>query len=306
MKKENSPQSFIINITEDGIEINNQHFQFPLNFSVLKNQFGDHYEQWGETDTNIIYMWNDLGIKVFVPKNEGEVFTLTIKTADIHENFLPKNKFNGDLKINNQHYTDFFAITEADRSFKDMEIKNVKFSSWLSEDEFKHIEEVSIWQKVKKKRTIISTDKYKTDKISGEKIEFSDFNFKLAIIEELMYIKELIKPKFDIFEFVDFYEEREIDVESEGYEPIPEAIEYFKNLEIDKAFAEEITQIYQDGGNDIYMNITPYWDGEDDSFNIEVYDDSKHFPNLKKMTLFSNDPKVYEELKLKGIDAVPL
>lgn len=48
MKKENSPQSFIINITEDGIEINNQHFQFPLDFSDVKNQFGDHYEQRGE------------------------------------------------------------------------------------------------------------------------------------------------------------------------------------------------------------------------------------------------------------------
>ncbi|WP_409991385.1 hypothetical protein [Chryseobacterium sp. Leaf405] len=32
----------------------------------------------------------------------------------------------------------------------------------------------------------------------------------------------------------------------------------------------------------------------------------KHFPNLKKMTLFSNDPKVYEDLQLKGIEAVPL
>lgn len=142
--------------------------------------------------------------------------------------------------------------------------------------------------------------------MKGEKIEFTDFNFKLAIIEELMYIKELIQPKFDIFEFVDSYEEREIDVEKEGYDPIPEAIEYFKELEIDKKFATEITQIYQDGGNDIYMNIIPYWDGEDDSFNIEVYDDIKHFPNLKKMTLFSNDDKVYEELKLQGIDAVPL
>ncbi|MCX8526285.1 hypothetical protein OF897_20415 [Chryseobacterium formosus] len=306
MKNENSQQPLIINIKENGIEINDQYLQFPLTFSDLKNQFGDYYELWGETDTNMIYMWNDLGIKAFVPKNEGETFTLTIKTADINKDFLPKKKFDGDLKINNQPFTEFFAITESDRSFKDMEIENVKFSSWLSEDEFKNIEEVSISQKVNKKRTIIKTDKYKPNKISGKKIEFTDLNFKLAIIEELMYIKELIQPRFDIFEFTDSYEEREIDVESEGYEPIPEAIEYFKDLEIDKKFATEITEIYQDGGNDIYMNITPYWDGEDDYFNIEAYDDIKHFPNLKKMTLFSNDDKVYEELKLKGIDAVPL
>lgn len=54
------------------------------------------------------------------------------------------------------------------------------------------------------------------------------------------------------------------------------------------------------------MNIIPYWDGEDDFFNIENYEDIKHFPNLKKMTLFSNDQNVYEELRAKGIDAVPL
>ncbi|WP_288457058.1 hypothetical protein [uncultured Chryseobacterium sp.] len=306
MKNESNQQSFIIHVKEDGIEINDQCLHFPLNFSDLKNQFGDHYEFWKETDTNFIYIWHELGIKVFAPKNEDDTLTLVVKTADINKDFLPKNKFNGDLKINNQNYIDFFAITEVDQSFKDMEMDNVKFSSWLSEDEFKTIEEVSIWQKVKKKRTIINSDKYKADKISGEKIKFTNFNFKLAIIEELMYIKELIQPKFDIFEFADSYEEREIDVEKEGYEPIPEAIEYFKNLEIDRKLATEITEIYQDGGNDIYMNITPYWDGEDDSFNIEIYDDIKHFPNLKKMTLFNNDPKVYEDLKLKGIDAVPL
>jgi succinylglutamate desuccinylase len=55
----------------------------------------------------------------------------------------------------------------------------------------------------------------------------------------------------------------------------------------------------------VHFYTIPYWDGEDNSFNIEIYDDIKHFQNLKKMTLFSNDPKVYEELKLKGIDAVP-
>lgn len=304
MKEDNSQRLFIININDGGIEINDQYFQFPLNFSDLKNQFGDRYDQWGETDTNTIYMWNDLGIKVFVPKNNSERIQISIKTADINESFLPKNKFGGELKINNQKYSDFITITETDRSYKIIELKKIRISVLLSEDEFKNIEEISISEIVKKVK--IKYDTYPPIKISGEKIAFTDFNFKLAIIQELMYIKKLLQPKFDIFEFTDSYQERDIDIEEEGYQPIPEAIEYFKKLEIDKMFAEQITEIYQDGGNDIYMNIAPYWDGEDDSFNIEVYDDIKYFPNLKKMTLFSNDPNVYEELRAKGIDAVPL
>lgn len=35
-----------------------------------------------------------------------------------------------------------------------------------------------------------------------------------------MYDKELLTPKFDIYDFVKVYEEREIDVDKEGYEPI--------------------------------------------------------------------------------------
>ncbi|WP_409991386.1 DUF6892 domain-containing protein [Chryseobacterium sp. Leaf405] len=31
-----------------------------------------------------------------------------------------------------------------------------------------------------------------------------------------------------------------------------------------------MTQIYQNGGNDIYMNITPYWDGEDDFLTLKL------------------------------------
>ena len=54
------------------------------------------------------------------------------------------------------------------------------------------------------------------------------------------------------------------------------------------------------------MNVTPQWDGEDDVFNIQSFDDIKHFPNLKKMTLFETDSKVIEELKSKGIEIKPL
>ena len=306
MTQTGNPAPLTINITTEGIEINQQQLSYPLSFSDLKNQLGDAYEQWGETATHTIYMWHHIGIKIFVPINEQHSITLSIKTADVEANFLPRHRFSGTLNINNQPYTDMISVTEADRGFKDIELEHLSITALLSEDELKTIEEISFWQKVEKKKVKIKSDKYTTTKIVGETIVFADFNFKLAVIEELMYRKELIQPKFDIFEFADTYEAREIDVEAEGIQPIPEAIAYFKKLEIDNTLAEQVTQIYQDGGNDIYMNITPYWDGEDESFTIQTYEDIRHFPNLKKMTLFNNDSKIYENLTSKGIDVKPL
>ena len=137
-------------------------------------------------------------------------------------------------------------------------------------------------------------------------INFKDFNFKLLIIEELMYTKKLLQPAFDVYKFVKLYDKRKIDIDEEGYDPIPEVIAYFKDLEIDQSLAAEVTELYQDGGNEVYMQISPLWDGEDEIYDIASFEDVAHFPNLKKMTLFNSDPKVYEELRAKGIAAKPL
>ena len=302
-KNEENQKSFSVNILENGIEINNQFFSLPLNFENLRNIFGNNFVQT-ENDTDLIYTWDNLGFKFFVSKTDKSVKSIMIKTKESETSYLPKNVLNGNLKIKNQDYESCISITEKDYLFKDIAIGNIKLTANISNEEPKQIVAFFISEIIKKEKE--KSDKYEFKKISGEKIEFKDFNFKLAIIEELMYNKKILTPKFDVYEFAEFYDKREIDIEEDGYEPISEVVEYFKKLEIDKKFAEEITEIYQDGGNEIYMNITPFWDGEDDEFNIRNYDDVKHFPNLKKMTLFETDPKIFEELKAKGIDAKPL
>jgi len=150
-------------------------------------------------------------------------------------------------------------------------------------------------------QTIIATDH--VSEMKGEKIEFCDFNFKLLIIQELMYNQKVLTPLFDIYEFIKEYDKREIDIEDEGYEIIPEVKTYFEQLEIPKQLAEKVTEIYQDGGNEIYLNLIPFWDGEDDIFDITSTEDVIHFPNLKTMTLLGTDNALLDELKTKGIQA---
>ncbi|MFD2185811.1 DUF6892 domain-containing protein [Aquimarina celericrescens] len=65
----------------------------------------------------------------------------------------------------------------------------------------------------------IPKNKYIVKEIDEEQVEFLDFGFKLCIIQELMYCKKLISPKFDLFEFVIWYTQRDIDLEKEGYDP---------------------------------------------------------------------------------------
>ena len=45
-----------------------------------------------------------------------------------------------------------------------------------------------------------------------------------------------------------------------------------------------------DGGNPIYMNIAPLWNGEDDRFDINelTVEELKQFPNLKRMKLMTS------------------
>ncbi len=140
--------------------------------------------------------------------------------------------------------------------------------------------------------------------MKNQAIKFKDLNFKLAVIQELMYNQCLIEPEFDVYEFVESYNKRKIDIDEEGYDPIPEVLKYFEDFEISEELAKNIEELCTDGGDEIYLQVCPFWDGEDDAFNIKIADDAVHFPNLKKVTLFyDEDQSILEKFKSKGIEA---
>ena len=87
-------------------------------------------------------------------------------------------------------------------------------------------------------------------------LQFDNFNFKLAIIQELMYDLNVLQPEFDIYEF-----------------------------------AKEVGSFYMDGGNKVYMNIIPLWDGEDGYFDLNDVSlaELRQFPNLTEATILTDD-----------------
>ncbi|MEV6715250.1 hypothetical protein AB0M48_24810 [Lentzea sp. NPDC051208] len=134
----------------------------------------------------------------------------------------------------------------------------------------------------------------------SQPIPFTDFNFKLAVVQELMYGQGLL-PKFRL---TNYAFEQGFTYDAWSVEAVPEALAYFEALEVPAELAEKITEIAMDGGNQIYLEIAPGWDGEDELFDVDEFADLRHFPNLKSMTLlYTGNEEALEMLRARGIDA---
>lgn len=96
-----------------------------------------------------------------------------------------------------------------------------------------------------------------------------------------------------------------MDIDTASMDIIQPALEYFEKLPIPKEFAEHVKEIDMDGGNEIYMNLIPQWDGEDESFDLNEVsvEELNQFPNFKEATIMtSNFDKVKAIFDEAGID----
>lgn len=136
-------------------------------------------------------------------------------------------------------------------------------------------------------------------------LQFDNFNFKLAIIQELMYDQSVLQPRFKVY---DFCREKKLSVDPEDFyeSPIPQVQTYFEQLQIPKLYAKEVKSLFFDGGNDIYAQLIPLWDGEDDQFDLTSVSEKElsQFPNLKKIdgTIFPFSEEVRALFTSKGIE----
>lgn len=142
----------------------------------------------------------------------------------------------------------------------------------------------------------------------SKKLEFKDFGFKLAVINELMYMRDVLKPELRAEAFIEkargLEEGAAYDIiEEEGYEMIPEIKTYFEELEITEDMVKDLHKIESDGGDEIYLELIPFWDGEDDVFDVKSADDVDLLPNLKSAVLLFDYPgeELIEAFKAKGV-----
>ena len=141
-----------------------------------------------------------------------------------------------------------------------------------------------------------------------ECLVFDTFNFKLAVVNELMYNQLVLKPYFDIYDYMAF---RKAHWNLETDKNVRAAVNYFKELPVPARFADLVAKIEMDGSDDIYMQIAPEWDGRDDRFDFYKLTERelRPFRNLKKMTIFGSSRDVAGLKKMcepLGIEIEPM
>ncbi|MER6349574.1 DUF6892 domain-containing protein [Streptomyces sp. NPDC001595] len=140
---------------------------------------------------------------------------------------------------------------------------------------------------------------------------FRDFNFKLLVVEKLMYWDNTLTPAFDLREHMrargiddldDYVEKNELE-----YTVLDEPRTYFEELEIPAELLATVDELTFDGGHQVFMECAPVWDGEDDLFDVRSLDDLDLLPNLRLFTggraLEHMIPGALEVLAAKGIVA---
>jgi hypothetical protein len=125
---------------------------------------------------------------------------------------------------------------------------------------------------------------------------FKDFGLKLLVIEEVMYKHDWLTPRFDIRSFAQEWDAREISVENDGYDIIPEAKRYFQNLAIPDDLLVRVETLHQssglDGGSGFMDQLWPFFDAgcgcEPVPVTAKAIEDLALLPNLRVISWLEN------------------
>ena len=262
----------------------------------------------GKNEHNITCLWDELGIRADTDNDDRSTyksFSVYVKDGERYPHSA-NGTFAGKVMIGTKEYSQCkmkydCLIHELKRGYFHVYTFLIdELDSIDAGDKDKYMDtlikssrSVQISYEPPKPRTKAAakpkTTKYKLQKPDEPVLTFDNFNFKLVIIEQLMYKKGLLTPKFDIYEFAEEYKRRKIDVDEDGYEPIKESLKWFKDLQIPARLADEVTELLFDGGLSVYHGIYPFWDGEDEYFDVTRISESElsQFKNLKEAIVVS-------------------
>ena len=313
--KKKTHKKLVINLQNNSMIINGTSLAFPLSLKDIEDVLGKPDQVVKRDNKFIKYIYDNDGIvfehsysiknhlkksKTYIDE-EHLISTVFLYYGDVvksmtEEKELPKQPCRAELFSNGkspyffsdrQRVGDFNLIlwTPYGTNFNGIA---VTITDTLS---------ISYFLEIKHER-----ESYKLKETDEELLHFDNINFKLAIIQVLMYDLEVLKPVFNIFDFAE--EASELNIDTESMEIIQPALDYMINLPIPKKYAEQVQEIDMDGGNEIYLNLIPQWDGEDDCFDLNEVSlkELQQFPNLKKATIMtSNFEQVEDIFKSQGI-----
>lgn len=307
-----------IDVLDKAVSINGHVFSFPISYDELKEKLGEARIDIDDSNgKHITYFYDELGIefegspeylsslkrKKAYKNQEHDIISMTLyvtgeKLYDFKDSQCEKN-FVGNLTVLGRQIEkgeawknilgyEYQPLLNAESKEK----RNIQVSTTIyteDEDAFydgeRLLKDVSITFEPERPKSKVDYTITETDEAC---LVFDTFNFKLAVINELMYNQDVLKPYFDIYDYMAF---KKANWNLETDKNIRAAVKYFKELPIPASLADHVTEINMDGSDEIYMHISPEWDGEDDRFDFNTLTEAeiKQFTKLKKMVIFGND-----------------
>lgn len=320
---------FDVILNKDSIQFGERRFFPPFKKEEVDSFLGEPFcYEWdckidGKTERRQTFLWPELGIRGYKndTMDEYKAFAFFVEKGEYFFSEFNKimNVFSGQILVGKKPYRRCKMKCE---HLTSCTLRQGVFTLYTFLPEFFPVlekEAPEFLEDAKKDSRVVEicyaplkpkTNKYKLKKCDEEILHFDNFNFKLAIVQELMYNKKVLEPLFDIHEFAEEYSRRTIDIDDEGYEPIKEAVNWFKKLEIPARLADEVTELDMDAGDDIYLNICPLWDGEDSYFDLKKVskEELSQFKSLKRASIMAENFKkvapVFEELGIEVEDYI--
>ncbi len=290
-----------VDIRLDGVEVGDRTLTYPLVLDEIAELWDE--EPWkldasAKARTRGQWIWEESGV------------TATVKN-ELYAELLQFDTEHFDVHIEGRPYGETFDEQGPTYPSVDFGTGYVMARRDSTRDAHQRVRTISVSQKVPRAK---AKAKPKPKPKQAEPAEpaaqpdvdaavFVDLNVKLAVVQVLMYELGLLQPVFDVTEFVEAHADRDIDLAREGHRPIPEVVAHFEALPVPRSLLAEVTSIFQDGGNDIHLQVAPLWDGEDDTFDITDVTDLEQLPNLETVTLMGASEQTLEALRSRGITA---
>ncbi len=135
---------------------------------------------------------------------------------------------------------------------------------------------------------------------------FSDVNLKLAVMSSLLDAKllDLGTPE----QLATHVLRRPVDLEKDGYDLIPEALDYLARYPLTDDLLASVERMEFDGGATIYPFAWYFWSGEEGAFDIKDLSGIRFCPNLKSLSVISMMDKVDSKVlvPLKRLERVSI
>ncbi|MEO9338639.1 hypothetical protein ABFT80_14455 [Mesorhizobium sp. SB112] len=114
---------------------------------------------------------------------------------------------------------------------------------------------------------------------------FADVNFKLIVLSSLVERKALnLGTPQDLASHV---LQRDVDLEEEGYDLMPEVLDYLARYPLTEEMLAQVDSIRFDAGNKLYRFAWHYWGGADDTFDVSDMGGIDLCPNITSVSATS-------------------